>query len=163
VNLNFLQHFRRVLFQQWKRRPGLPKPPVLPVNDGNGFVFVSHSGDIQPSGFLPITAGNVRREELLEVYRNSPLFRELRDPDLLEGKCGSCGFRTIWSRRDDPLLNGLRSADRPLGGRCAGCRFRDICGGGFRVRAWQRYGDPWAEDPGCHLTGEGITAHAMTA
>ena len=89
------QHFRRVLLQQWKRRPGLPRPQILPVNDGNGFVFVSHTGDIQPSGFLPITAGNVRREELLEVYRNSPLFRELRDPELLKGKCGRCEFRTL--------------------------------------------------------------------
>jgi radical SAM protein with 4Fe4S-binding SPASM domain len=110
------QHFRRVLLQQWRRRPGLPKPQVLPVNDGNGFVFVSHTGDIQPSGFLPITAGNVRRDELLEVYRNSPLFRELRDPDLLKGKCGRCEFRNVCggSRARAYGLTGDWLAEEPL-------------------------------------------------
>ncbi len=110
------QHFRRVLLQQWKRRPGLPEPQVLPVNDGNGFVFVSHTGDIQPSGFLPITAGNVKREDLLEVYRNSPLFRELRDPGLLKGKCGRCEFRTLCggSRARAYGLTGDWLAEEPL-------------------------------------------------
>lgn len=72
-------------------------------------------------------------------------------------------FSAIWTRRDDALLNGLRSSDRPLEGRCAGCRFRDICGGGFRVRAWQRYGNPWAEDPGCHLSDAEISGPAIAA
>jgi len=110
------QHFRRVLLQQWKRRPDLPRPQVLPVNDGNGFVFVSHTGDIQPSGFLPVTAGNVRHEELLEVYRNSPLFRELRDPDQLKGKCGRCEFRTLCggSRARAYGLTGDWLAEEPL-------------------------------------------------
>jgi len=67
----------------------------LGINDGKGFVFVSHIGDIQPSGFLPFTAGNVRQHELLDVYRNSPLFRELRNPGLLKGKCGRCEFNGI--------------------------------------------------------------------
>ena len=43
--------------------------------------------------------------------------------------------------------------DRPprLGGRCTGCRFHEVCGGGLRARALQKFGDPWAEDPGCYL------------
>jgi radical SAM protein with 4Fe4S-binding SPASM domain len=65
-------------------------------------------------------------------------------------------FSEIWSRQDDPLLNQLRSPDRPLKGRCTACRFRNVCGGGFRVRAWQRYGDAWEEDPGCYLNSEEI-------
>ncbi len=65
------------------------------VNDGNGFAFVSHQGDIYPSGFLPIVAGNVRQQKLSDVYRNSPLFKELRDVSLLKGKCGRCEFRSI--------------------------------------------------------------------
>jgi radical SAM protein with 4Fe4S-binding SPASM domain len=89
------QHYRRIALQQWKRNPHLPRPSLLPVNDGNGFVFVSHTGDIQPSGFLPITAGNVREQELLTVYRDSPLFRQLREPALLKGKCRRCEFREI--------------------------------------------------------------------
>ncbi|HEY9514709.1 MAG TPA: SPASM domain-containing protein, partial [Gemmatimonadaceae bacterium] len=65
------------------------------VNDGNGFVFISHRGDIYPSGFLPVSAGNVRTHDLADVYRNSELFRVLRDPDRLEGKCGVCEYRTV--------------------------------------------------------------------
>jgi AdoMet-dependent heme synthase len=65
------------------------------VNDGNGFLFVSHLGEIYPSGFLPLGAGNVRTDDVVEVYRNSPLFRALRDPDRLKGKCGVCEYRTV--------------------------------------------------------------------
>jgi len=65
------------------------------VNDGDGFLFISHTGAICPSGFLPLAAGNVRRDDLVEVYRNSPLFRQLRDRSLLKGKCGVCEYRDI--------------------------------------------------------------------
>lgn len=110
------QHYRRVAMQLWKRNPHMPKPRLLPVNDGNGFVFISHTGDIQPSGFLPITAGNVRADELLDVYRDSPLFRQLRDPDLLKGKCRRCEFRTICSgsRARAFAMTGDYLAEEPL-------------------------------------------------
>jgi radical SAM protein with 4Fe4S-binding SPASM domain len=65
------------------------------VNSGKGFLFIDHLGNIFPSGFLPVCAGNVRRDSLVDVYRNSPLFRELRDPTLLKGKCGACEFADI--------------------------------------------------------------------
>jgi AdoMet-dependent heme synthase len=65
------------------------------VNDGRGFVFISHLGEIFPSGFLPVTAGNVRNDHLVDVYRNSDLFVDLRDADKLKGKCGVCEYRTI--------------------------------------------------------------------
>ncbi|HZT28412.1 MAG TPA: TIGR04053 family radical SAM/SPASM domain-containing protein [Bryobacteraceae bacterium] len=65
------------------------------VSDGKGFVFVSHTGEIFPSGFLPITAGNVLHDSLTDVYRNSELFRSLRDTDLREGKCGICEYKKI--------------------------------------------------------------------
>jgi len=65
------------------------------VNDGNGFVFISHIGEINPSGFLPINCGNVRTDSLVEVYRNSPVFRALRDPNGFKGKCGVCEFRFV--------------------------------------------------------------------
>jgi radical SAM protein with 4Fe4S-binding SPASM domain len=102
--------------QQWRRNPSHSKPVLLPINDGNGFVFVSHTGDIQPSGFLPITAGNVRNEELLDVYRESPLFRELRDADLLRGKCARCEFRTLCggSRARAYAMTGDYLAEEPL-------------------------------------------------
>jgi radical SAM protein with 4Fe4S-binding SPASM domain len=110
------QHYRRVALQQWRRNPATPKPVLLPINDGNGFVFVSHTGDIQPSGFLPITAGNVRDSELLDVYRDSPLFRELRDADLLKGKCARCEYRALCggSRARAYAMTGDYLAEEPL-------------------------------------------------
>jgi AdoMet-dependent heme synthase len=69
--------------------------PVKGVNDGNGFLFISHVGDIMPSGFLPVKAGNVRQDDVISVYRESPIFKELRNPDLLKGKCGVCSFRYV--------------------------------------------------------------------
>jgi radical SAM protein len=69
--------------------------PTRGVNDGNGFLFISHIGDIQPSGFLPITAGNVRVDDVVETYRNSQLFTELRDPARIKGRCGVCEYRDV--------------------------------------------------------------------
>ncbi len=63
------------------------------VNDGDGFMFISHVGDIYPSGFLPISTGNVRTDDLVDVYRNAELFTTLRDRSLLKGKCGVCNYR----------------------------------------------------------------------
>ena len=65
------------------------------VNDGDGFMFISHIGEIMPSGFLPIAAGNVRTDDLVSVYRNAPLFLELRDRSRLKGKCGVCEFMNV--------------------------------------------------------------------
>lgn len=65
------------------------------VNDGNGFVFVSHIGEVYPSGFLPIACGNVRERPLADIYRHHPTFVALRDPERLKGKCGVCEYRTI--------------------------------------------------------------------
>jgi radical SAM protein with 4Fe4S-binding SPASM domain len=69
--------------------------PTRGVNDGNGFLFISHIGEIQPSGFLPITAGNVRTDDVVDVYRNSQLFIDLRSPEKLKGRCGICGYRDV--------------------------------------------------------------------
>lgn len=69
-------------------------------------------------------------------------------------------FSKIWTECDDPKFVGLRDRLPRLQGRCAGCRFLPICGGGFRVRAEQVYGDSWASDPACHLTDEEITTTA---
>lgn len=65
------------------------------VNAGNGYVFVSHTGDIYPSGFLPLKTGDVRSDSLAEIYRDHKVFRLLRDTDQLLGKCGICEYRTI--------------------------------------------------------------------
>ncbi|MGA8943878.1 MAG: TIGR04053 family radical SAM/SPASM domain-containing protein [Thermoactinomyces sp.] len=110
------QHYRRVVFQQKakehivnadqiryqdtltkdmaSRIDGLKRAPKG-VNDGVGFIFVSHIGDVLPSGLLPIVVGNVREKPLAEIYRESPVLKELRNPDNYKGKCGVCEFRYV--------------------------------------------------------------------
>jgi len=108
-------HYRRVVLQRQAAerrsgtRVGAPSPltrglgfsladgigRAKSVTDGSGFVFVSHRGEIYPSGFLPISAGNVRTHRLADVYRDSDMFRALRDPDRLLGKCGVCEYRAV--------------------------------------------------------------------
>lgn len=94
-------HFRRLLLQRRVGRrevkgiaDGIGRAP-RGVNDGQGIAFVSHTGEIYPSGFLPIRCGSVREEGLTAVYREHELFRSLRDPDALGGKCGQCEFRRL--------------------------------------------------------------------
>jgi len=65
------------------------------VNDGKGFMFISHTGNVYPSGFLPIHAGNIRETPLADIYRNAPIFKALRDTGRLEGKCGACEYKEI--------------------------------------------------------------------
>lgn len=65
------------------------------VNSGNGFMFVSHRGEIFPSGFLPISVGSIRETPVPDAYRRAGLFRALRMPTLLKGRCGHCEFREI--------------------------------------------------------------------
>jgi radical SAM protein len=66
------------------------------IRDGNGVIFVSHRGEVYPAGFLPYPLlGNVREHALSDIYRNSPMLRELRDMDRLRGKCGRCEFRWV--------------------------------------------------------------------
>jgi heme d1 biosynthesis radical SAM protein NirJ len=60
-------------------------------------------------------------------------------------------FSAIWADTSEPLMAGLKAHPRPVEGRCARCVHFDICGGNTRVRAQQVTGNPWAEDPGCHL------------
>jgi AdoMet-dependent heme synthase len=67
----------------------------LGVNDGRGVVFISHTGDVQPSGFLNLVGGNIRTKSLTDIYRNSPVFLRVRDYSLIKGKCGVCEFKNI--------------------------------------------------------------------
>ncbi len=66
-----------------------------PVNAGKGHCFVSSTGEVYPSGFLPVPVGNIRDHRLGELYRTAPVLRELRDPELLKGRCGTCEFRPV--------------------------------------------------------------------
>lgn len=128
-------HFRRVLIQKRKAMGGrhghLKKLPVgvyrqeandvigravRGMNDGNGFVFISHHGEICPSGFLPLSAGNVRIDSLRDVYRNAGLFKSIRNAELYKGKCGLCEYRFVCggSRARAYAMTGDYSAADPL-------------------------------------------------
>jgi radical SAM protein with 4Fe4S-binding SPASM domain len=86
------------------------------VNDGKGFVFIDHRGNICPSGFLQIAAGNVRTANLTEVYRHSELFTALRDVSRLEGRCGRCRYADLCggSRARAFGMTGSYLGDDPL-------------------------------------------------
>ncbi len=124
------QHYRRYALQQQvaERRSGTPSVASAAekvqdtigraprgLNDGKGFVFVSHLGEVFPSGFLPFSAGNVRTESLSIIYRESPILQQLRDPGQLGGKCGACEFRYVCggSRARAYALTGDPLAEEP--------------------------------------------------
>lgn len=95
-------HYRRYVMQQQaeeinsqikKVRDNIGR--AAGINDGKGFVFISHIGDVYPSGFLPVLAGNVRNIPLADIYRHSPIFTSLRDPNQYKGKCGVCEYREV--------------------------------------------------------------------
>lgn len=82
-------------YRRVRSQLGLDPPPAGSANDGKGFCFVSHTGEVHPSGFLPLPVGHVRRHRLADLYREAPLFRMLRDPARLGGDCGRCDFRAV--------------------------------------------------------------------
>jgi radical SAM protein with 4Fe4S-binding SPASM domain len=96
-------------------------------SSGVGVADIDFLGNVHPDQFwMTHTLGNVRERK----------------------------FGEIWQDSSDPILAGLRNRAPLLRGRCAACQWKDVCGGGFRVRALQVYRDPWAQDPGCYLTDE---------
>ena len=110
----FLQHGPRTM--PLGIQPGAVSRAPRGVNEGKGFVFISHIGDVFPSGFLPLKAGNVKTESLREIYQSSELFTSLRDPSRLTGKCGHCEFRDLCggSRARAWSMTGNLFASDPL-------------------------------------------------
>jgi radical SAM protein len=132
-------HFRRIMLS--RRRdcfanaapPGVDQAPARPgtshpshagfgIRDGNGVMFVSHTGNVSPSGFLPISVGNVRTQDPVDMYRHAPLFVSLREASNFHGRCGVCPFRVIcggsraraWCASGDPLGEDPLCAYEPL-------------------------------------------------
>jgi AdoMet-dependent heme synthase len=113
-------HYRRIAYLKMERRrltaEEIARTPAgrgFGIRDGNGIVFVSHTGAVYPSGFLPLSAGNVRQQSLVDLYCHSRLFTTLRDVDQLQGKCGRCEFRAIcggsraraYAQEGDPMAS----------------------------------------------------------
>ncbi len=110
VKMTCAPHYKRVQVQERRRQaresaagPGAggaqrPHPAhgfSRGCMAGFGFCFVSHIGEVGGCGYLPLLAGNVRQSSLVEVYRDSPLFKSIRDPNLLQGRCGICEYRVL--------------------------------------------------------------------
>ena len=119
-------HYRRYVLQHGGAMPLGVHPngavrALKGVNEAKGFVFVSHIGDVFPSGFLPLKAGNVKQHPLSSIYRESPLFIGLRDSNNLKGKCGRCDFRDLcggsraraWSTTSDVFASDPLCAYQP--------------------------------------------------
>ena len=95
-------HYRRFVMQRGgnplagRERPdsGHPRGP-LGVGDGKGIMFVSHTGEIFPAGFLPLSCGRFPENSVVDVYRHHAVFLDLRDPDRFKGNCGICEYRHI--------------------------------------------------------------------
>jgi radical SAM protein len=73
---------------------GEPKAQTKGTRDGKGIVFVGHDGDVYPAGFLPVTVGNVREQNLATIYRESEVMRDIR-AGRFPGRCGTCGFADL--------------------------------------------------------------------
>jgi Fe-coproporphyrin III synthase len=118
-------------------KEGSPRAPevleLLKMNEGNssgrGIGCISWDGEVHADQFWRhVSFGNVRRRP----------------------------FSEIWLDLSNPLMAQLKDKKQVVTGRCAGCRWLDICGGNFRVRAEAAVGDLWAPDPACYLTDEEI-------
>ena len=124
-------HFRRVEAQSARlreeRRPRRLTTRLTTMSRGcmagNGFVFVSHVGDVCGCGFLPLSVGNVRDRPFSELYAHAPLFEAFRDPSRLGGACGACEYRALcggcraraYAATGDPLAEEPDCAYEPTG------------------------------------------------
>jgi AdoMet-dependent heme synthase len=116
-------HYRRIVLQRMRAAGrSIADPETAPIarsfgiRDGNGILFIAANGDVTPSGFLPLVAGNVRDTDVLALYRTSPLFSGLRAPENFGGRCGACTFRTVCggSRARAWAATGDALAEDPL-------------------------------------------------
>jgi radical SAM protein with 4Fe4S-binding SPASM domain len=121
-------HYRRVALQQQSGTPASPSTTDgigrrTGVTAGDGFAFVSHTGEVYPSGFLPESAGNVPDQSIVTIYRDSSLFNRLRKTAALGGKCGACEFKHVcggsrsraYAVTGDPLASDPLCAYVPAG------------------------------------------------
>ncbi len=94
--------YRRVALQHMRQAgwaaSEIEKNPVyrgFGIRDGHGIMFVSNQGDVYPAGFLPLTVGNIRTDNVVDMYRHAPIFRSLHTPTMFRGKCGNCEYTTL--------------------------------------------------------------------
>jgi Fe-coproporphyrin III synthase len=98
-------------------------------SSGTGIGNIDTQGNVHPDQFWQsLTLGNVKQRKFSEIWRDTT----------------------------NETLAALRDRNGRLEGKCSGCRFLSVCGGGFRVRAVQIHGNMWASDPACYLNEQEI-------
>jgi radical SAM protein len=122
--------YRRIALEEMRAKgwtgQQIAQSPVsrgFEIRDGNGIIFVSNTGEVCPAGFLPLVAGNVRTDKLTEIYRDSPIFREMHTPSHFKGRCGVCEYHTLcggsraraFAYTGDPLESDPFCAYEPKG------------------------------------------------
>jgi radical SAM protein with 4Fe4S-binding SPASM domain len=154
----------------WQRlQDGLPCEFVTGNNDADG-VYLLHWAEQR----FPMRAAALRR--VLQGWGGNASGVNVANIDNLGnvhpdtfwwnhglGNVRARPFSEIWQDISDPLMAGLKRRPRPVGGRCGGCAYLDICNGNTRTRAFRLTGDPWAEDPGCYLEDAEIALAASSA
>jgi radical SAM protein len=104
-------HLHRRLGQLLGEPTRRPMAQSVATRDGMGIIFVAHDGSVRPSGFLPLSLGNVKDRSLAEIYREDPVLRAIRAADFA-GRCGVCPFRSICG---GSRARAFASTDDPLG------------------------------------------------
>ena len=141
---------------------GKPKEYVTGNNDADGaylLQWVEHNLPEQRErllGMLQRWGGNSSGINIANIDNLGHVHPDTMWWDYDLGSVKERPFSEIWQDTSDPLMAGLKLANRPVEGRCAKCRHLPICGGNSRTRAWQLTGNFWAEDPGCYLTDSEI-------
>ena len=116
-------HYYRIM----RQRAAAEKMPVTSANfgmdamsrgclGGTGFCFISHRGQVQPCGYLELNCGNIRERPFPEIWRESEIFKQLRNPAAYEGKCGKCEFHSVCGgcRARALAMQGNYLAEEPL-------------------------------------------------
>lgn len=112
-------HYYRIMRQRAHAEKLQVEPAIFGMDamtrgclGGTGFCFISHTGQVQPCGYLELNCGNVRELPFPEIWRNSVVFRNLREPAKYEGKCGQCEFHRV--------CGGCRARAQSMGGNYLG-------------------------------------------
>jgi heme d1 biosynthesis radical SAM protein NirJ len=136
---------------------GRPKEFVSGNNDADGVYLLQWVRERFPERAAHVAAklaqwgGNASGVNVANIDNLGNVHPDTFWWDYTLGNVRARPFSEIWRDTSDPLMAGLKARPRRIGGRCAECRFFDICGGNTRVRAWRLADDPWAEDPACYL------------
>ena len=146
-------------------RRGLERDYVTGNNDADGVYLLHWARKNVPEidttrlrAILAAWGGNSSGVNVANIDNLGNVHPDTMWWDCTLGNVRSRPFSAIWTDTRHPVMAGLKARPRAIGGRCGTCAYFDVCGGNTRVRAMKVSGDPWAEDPGCYLTDEEISA-----